>query len=81
METITFNNKTFSIHRVDVPGHGNNLAIAPIELNEQLMNKEGSNYVSKEAETIDSGIFFYMDKQEVEMPENELVKSILYHLS
>jgi hypothetical protein len=81
METITFNNKTFPVRRVDVPGHGANVAIATIDLNEQLMDKEGRDYVSEEAETIDLGIFFYVDEQEIEMPENELVESILYHLS
>jgi hypothetical protein len=79
-ETITFNNRTFPVRTVDIPRYGSNLTIGTVELNEQLMDKEGRNPVSKEAETLDQSIFFYVDEQEIEMPENELVEVILYHL-
>lgn len=79
-ETVTFNNRIFPVRTVDIPGYGNGLAIATVELSGQLMDAEGPDYVSEEAKALDESVFFYVDKQEIGMPEDELVEVVLYHL-
>lgn len=50
--------------------------ISNVRLNESLMNSDGS-YVSEDARRIDERIFYFVDDEVLQLPENELLNIIL----
>ena len=75
MEIIEFKNKEFKVREIDLPEFGNVL-ISTNSLNELLFNEEGS-YISDEAVEVDEQIFYFVEENEIELPEEELVTLII----
>jgi hypothetical protein len=46
--------------------------ISTTSLNDALMNEAGSNYVSEEAMYIDELIYYFVEENEIDLPEDEL---------
>ncbi|TAH26169.1 MAG: hypothetical protein EAZ07_05640 [Cytophagales bacterium] len=74
MNTIKFQNKEYKTREIELPEFGNVL-ISTTSLNDALLNN-GSNYVSDEAKNIDDEIYFFVEENEIEMNEVDLVKLI-----
>ena len=79
MDTISYHGHEYPVRVVDIPGWMKDARISTTGLNEELMNRDGS-YVDDEGEGIDETIFFYVEGQEIEKPEEELTKLILSRL-
>lgn len=65
----------FKVREIDLPEFGNVL-ISTNSLNELLFNEEGS-YISDEAVEVDEQIFYFVEENEIELPEEELVTLII----
>ena len=65
----------FKVKEIDLPEFGNVL-ISTNSLNELLFNEEGS-YISDEAVEVDEQIFYFVEENEIELPEEELVTLII----
>jgi hypothetical protein len=74
MNTIKFQNKEYKTREIELPEFGNVL-ISTTSLNDALLNN-GSNYVSDEAKNIDDEICFFVEENEIEMNEVDLVELI-----
>ena len=67
-------NKEFKIREIQLPEFGNVL-ITTDSLNKLLLTEEG-NYISSDAEAIDEKIFYFVEDNEIELGEKELIKVI-----
>ncbi len=76
MDTISYHGHEYPVRVVDIPGWMKDARISTTGLNDELMNRDG-NYVDEEGRAIDEAIFFYVEEQEIEKPEEELAKLIL----
>lgn len=70
MDTIQFENKKFKLRQIQTKD-GLNRIIASTELNNSLLTESG-NYVSVEARKIDEQIYFFVDKPQLNLNNNEL---------
>lgn len=75
MNEINFQNRKFKIREIELPEIGNVL-ISTTSLNEVLLNKD-QNYVSNEANFIDESIYFFVDNNEIELSDAELLNLIM----
>lgn len=46
------------------------------ELQSELLNEEGTECISKEAEAIDDGIIYYVNSKEIKLSEKEIRKIV-----
>lgn len=74
MTTLKFQNTEYRIRKIETPELGNVL-ISTISLNNALLNN-GSGYVSKEAQHIDEEIYFFVEDNEIELQDTELINLI-----
>ncbi|MCM0665126.1 hypothetical protein [Flavobacterium tyrosinilyticum] len=74
MAEICFQNRKFKIREIKLPEIGSVL-ISTTSLNELLLNKN-QNYVSNEANKIDESIYFFVDDNEIELSDIELLDLI-----
>lgn len=78
MESIEFQDKKYPLRFVEITFDG----IASVEpvsifsLEEKLMNNDFDDWTSKEAERIDEQIFFYVQDEEINLPDYKLKKII-----
>ena len=78
IESIKFQNKEFEVRELKLFEFGD-VFISTISLNELLINESG-NYTSEEAISIDEKIFYFVDENEIELSEGELIKSVTLEL-
>lgn len=71
MNKIEFQNNQYKVREVELPEIGNVL-ISTTSLNNLLLNDVGS-YVSEKAISIDESIYFFVDENEIELSDNELI--------
>lgn len=74
MEHINFKNKLFPLREVQL-SESNNVFISTVDLNNLLMTETGS-FVSKEAELIDEGIYYYVEPYQFFLSNKKLLKLI-----
>jgi hypothetical protein len=70
MNTIQFENKKFKIRQIQTKD-GLTRIIASTKLNNSLLTETGK-YVSVEARKIDEQIYFFVDKPQLNLNNNEL---------
>ncbi len=75
MDNIEFQNREFKVREIELPEFGI-VRISITSLNELLLNKDGS-YSSKEAEAVDEKIFYFVEDNEIEQSDEELIKVVL----
>lgn len=71
IDTITLNNKKYKIREIELPELGN-IRISTVDLNNNLLI-DGSKYISEEARNMDEEIHFFVEENEIELGEEELV--------
>lgn len=71
MQIIEFKNKEYKIRELYLKDFGN-ISISTSSLNERLVRKSGS-YVSEEARYIDEQLFFFVEEDEIDLPEKKLI--------
>ncbi len=76
MDTISYHGHEYPVRVVDIPGWMKDARISTTGLNDELMNRDGS-YVDDEGRTIDEAIFFYVEEEEFNLPDRELINIIL----
>jgi hypothetical protein len=74
MNTIIFQKKEFPVRDIFLKEFGE-VTIATTELSKVLLNENGS-YISKEAQFVDEGIFFFVTPDEINLP-NEIFTTLL----
>ena len=74
METIIFNNKQYLSRELDHPEFGH-ILLSTNSLNSELMNDEGC-YNGAKANYVDEQIFYFVNENEIVLPENELIALI-----
>ena len=72
---ITFENINFKTRRILLTEFGDVL-ISTCSLNEKLLNENGS-YVSEEALEVDEQIFYFVEENEISLPNQKLTEIIL----
>lgn len=75
MDSIEFQNQEFKVREIELPEFGNVL-ISTNSLNELLLNEDGC-YTSDESEIVDEKIFYFVDDNEIELSEEELIKVVI----
>lgn len=75
MNTITFNGKAYPTKEINLPNYGNVL-ISISELNSLLINDKGG-YASAQAKEIDQQIYYYVEPEELLLPEEKLVRLVV----
>ncbi len=73
--TIPFQNKEYTIREVELPKFGK-VFVSTVALNDSLMNDAGG-YVSDEAKAIDEKIFHFVEQEELELPDDDLVQLLI----
>lgn len=71
MNKIEFQNNQYKVREVEIHEIGNVL-ISTTSLNHLLLNDDGS-YVSDEAISIDESIYYFVDKNDIELSDDELI--------
>ena len=74
MDVLKFQNIEYKIREIELPGLGNVL-ISTTSLNNALLNN-GSYYISKEAQSLDEEIYFFVGDNEIELQDTELINLI-----
>ena len=74
LDTITFQGNEYIIRIIDTEEYGT-VQVATTNLADALL-PEGIDHVSDEEEDIDNGIFFYVEEDEINLPEEELISLI-----
>jgi hypothetical protein len=74
MNTIKFQNIEYKVREIELP-QIDNVFISTSTLNDALLNN-GSDYVSQEAQSIDEQIFYYVEENEIEFNEADLIKLV-----
>ena len=74
MDTIKFQNKEYKAREIELHELGK-ILVSTTSLNNVLMIN-GSDYVSDEAKNIDEGIYYFIEEEEIELNETDLVKLI-----
>lgn len=80
IETISYKNIEYPMRTIVLPSWGV-VTISTIELSVKLLTSDSGNYVSKQAQHIDEQIFYYVDKNVIDLSEIDLQKQILKELS
>jgi hypothetical protein len=80
IETISYENIEYPTRIIEIPSWGV-VTISTIDLSKKLLTSDSGNYVNKQAQYIDESIFYYVDNNELDMPEIDLRKQILKELS
>lgn len=75
MEKVEFENKEYVVKEIKLPRIGN-VYISTTSLNDALMYN-GNDYVSVEAQKIDEMIYFFVEENEIEMNEEDLIKLVI----
>ena len=75
MNTLKFQKIDFKIREIEMPDL-DNVIISTIGLNNTLMNNRGE-YVSEEAKNIDEEIYFFVEEDEIELDEEDLMKIVI----
>ncbi|MBC7721596.1 MAG: hypothetical protein H7068_06190 [Pedobacter sp.] len=78
MATIEFQNKEFKVREIELSKFGNVL-ISTNSLNELLLN-DYVGYTSGEAKIVGEKIFYFVENNEIELSEEELIKSVTLEL-
>jgi len=66
-------NKSYPVRELFLDSISLEVTISTSDLNDALMNKDGS-YVSESARIIDEEIFFFVERNEIELNDIELIK-------
>ena len=74
METIKFNQREYPTLLLNFPFGERMISVA--KLNDNLMNEDGS-YVSENARLVDEDIFYFVDEEDLNLSDDELVQLIL----
>ncbi|MDX2174274.1 MAG: hypothetical protein SFY56_14325 [Bacteroidota bacterium] len=74
MFSIHFQNKDFKVRELDLPEFGSVL-ISTTSLSNLIVDENG-NYLSDEAIAIDEQLFFFVEENEIDLDENELITII-----
>ncbi|WP_179318986.1 hypothetical protein [Winogradskyella helgolandensis] len=74
MTVVQFNGHEYPIRKVQMP-FGERV-ISVTDLNDALMNADGS-YFSNEARFVDESIFFFLEKENFDLSENKVKEIIL----
>ena len=74
MDTIEFQNREFKVREIELPEFGI-VHISTNSLNDLLLNEDGS-YTSNEAEEVDEKIFYFVEDNEIELSDEELIKVV-----
>ena len=74
MDTLKFQNIEYQIREIEMPEIGN-ILISTTSLNNVIMNN-GHVYISEEAKNIDDEIYFYVEDNEIELQDIELISLI-----
>lgn len=74
MVTINFQNKEFKVREIELSEIGN-ILISTNSLNKSLLNKNGG-YISDDAITLDENIFYFVNDNEIELSNDELINLI-----
>ena len=74
MDSIKFLNKEFKVREIKLPKIGY-VFISTTNLSDALLNN-GSEYVSKEAQNIDERLYFFVEENEIELDESDLINLI-----
>lgn len=72
---ITLQNQQYAIREIELPKFGKVL-ISTVALNDSLMNDTGG-YVSDEARAIDEKIFHFVEQEELELPDDDLIRLLI----
>lgn len=75
MNSITFNGKAYPVREITLPNYGNVL-IGITELNSLLINDKGG-YASAEAKEIDQQIYYFVEPEELLLPQEKLVRVVV----
>ncbi len=73
MRPIIFNNQEYPCRDIFIKEFGN-VTISTVSLNDAIMNN--STYSSEEARFVDEKIFFFVEENELTLPDNVLSKYI-----
>jgi hypothetical protein len=68
---IKFRNKKYKSREIYL-SEFYEVLISTTSLNDALMNEVGSNYVSEEAMYIDELIYYFVEENQIDLPEDEL---------
>ena len=69
---MIFDSQDYTIRVIDTPTYGT-VKIADTTLCDALMDDTYEDFVSDEAIEVDGGIFFYVEPEHINLPEDELV--------
>lgn len=69
---MIFNLQDYTIREIDTPTYGT-VKIADTTLCDALMDDTYEDFVSDEAIEVDGGIFYYVEPEHINLPEDELV--------
>lgn len=75
MYNIEFKNQIFKVRELDMPEFGNVL-ISTTTLCDLLIDGNG-NYLSEEAISVDEKLFFFVEENEINSDESELIETIM----
>lgn len=70
---IIFNDKVFPFRNVFLDNIDLMITVSTIDLNALLFNNKGE-YISENARYIDEQIYFFVDKEQLALPEDQLVQ-------
>ena len=73
MNRISFLNKSYPVRELFLDSISLEVTISTSDLNNALMNKDGS-YVSESARILDEEIYFFVERNEIELDDIELIK-------
>ena len=74
--TIIFNNKEHLLRLIDLPDIGS-VFIGTLDLEAELLKEDGSGgFVSDEAEEVDQQIYYYVEEDQIDLSDEELLKLV-----
>jgi len=71
MNKIEFQNNQYKTREIELPEIGN-ILISTTSLNQLLLNDDGG-YVSDEAISVDERVYYFVDENEIELSDYELI--------
>lgn len=74
MNTIKFQNNEYKVREIELPEIGN-ILISITSLNQLLLNDNG-RYVTDEAIFVDESIYYFVNENEIELSDDELINLI-----
>jgi hypothetical protein len=78
MRTIVFEKSEYPIREIHLSEFGN-VIISTLILSRKLLD-ENSRYVSENAQLVDEKIFYYVEPDQIELPDKKIAKIILSEL-